>query len=552
MMTYMTKKAGIFLTILSSAVLLTGCFQSDSTVQLNPDRSAVIELDASFQTGNSFAAAFSDGTEQKFDTELLRSEILDLIEGSEGVDAWTSVTYERLDDGRIHLSGTLFVSDISKVELDKIDIPVPTITKSGEQFIMEFEPASTGSRKKKSADQIVDTATLTDEKVKSLIAQERRKFDQSKPIIEPFLSTMRSTARYSLNGTLVESRNITITPDGLLEITLDGKKFLEAMDAVMGDDALLESILRKDGTIAGSSPGINRALTYHLFGETGSIRAVFENVEPIAEEFSERLMAAKMESEALIKSLTPEEKAEPVAEPVSATLITDEESRITSTEVAEITYHYDKMPGYSRAEHVSMVIAATLSAPVLSVVDGTLERVETDGEEIDLNKEPGGEVSIQNVWEDGKVVTFAITFPYPTRIKSHYKAIEGRLIVLTATDTREFSAEKVSLAPGVVFGDLNAKIESVPDPDEQYSELEINFPLARERILDVRFFDVDGNRIAADESSMAWSDNETTVGYITENGFPEIVTISVTYYGVAKIAVPFQILNINGAGRKYK
>jgi len=101
-----------YLILILGAVSFTGCYQARQTFVLNPEGDGKVHIDA-------FLPIIS--LEQKPDLKALHRQmekgVKKIVTKSSGVEAWSGVSYELTEAGRLHFKGTAYFPDISMLDI---------------------------------------------------------------------------------------------------------------------------------------------------------------------------------------------------------------------------------------------------------------------------------------------------------------------------------------------------------------------------------------------------------------------------------------------------
>jgi hypothetical protein len=180
---------------LAFALLLTSCYETKQDFMINPDGSGKVRHECSFQS-------VSLNNENDTSVEALQAAIAKIVTDSKGVDAWADVSFKRLEDGRMWFRGTAYFK-----KLEELEIP--------NQSMLQFAWKNQGGgkaeltldlKKSENAKAKPAAATLTPEERAKKIKDERAKFQQSKPMFNAMLGTLKQTVSFKLPGK-VESRS---------------------------------------------------------------------------------------------------------------------------------------------------------------------------------------------------------------------------------------------------------------------------------------------------------------------------------------------------------
>src|SRR5262245_1962593 len=96
------------------ACLLSGCLETTRIYVLNPDGSGKVTVDTLMPD----QATAADGNEKPNPAkqkEVAKLMAQDLVSQSEGVDAWSDLVFDVNADGKAHIKGTAYFSDINNL-----------------------------------------------------------------------------------------------------------------------------------------------------------------------------------------------------------------------------------------------------------------------------------------------------------------------------------------------------------------------------------------------------------------------------------------------------
>ena len=177
------------LLLLPLLFLLTSCFQEELVYTLNPDGSGKVNLKAIFPLDSYFDLNLT-GENSLSPEEKVQLVVKKTLEKSEGIAAWTNVSYKTTDDNKIEFQGTAYFKDLNKVKLKlgnvDSDTLAPTFTKKKGLVTIkcplgknaEKEDATTPSKQKKT-----QWADMSKKQQKQTLAKTRLKLTQSKGMI---------------------------------------------------------------------------------------------------------------------------------------------------------------------------------------------------------------------------------------------------------------------------------------------------------------------------------------------------------------------------------
>jgi hypothetical protein len=202
-----------------------------------------------------------------------------MLHESKGVESWSDVAFSVQPDGRIHLQGVAFFPDYSKLTMPWGRSNVHwEKTDNGMALTDEMWTMPNEKDPKKPAPKA--PAASTPEEVRMRVLVDRMEYRQKRPIMAAFLESLKSDTTYVLPGRIVESGAFTNTPQGL-RVIFEGKKMLEACDALVADAKLMAEIA-KEGKPFEKSGIVDEYLAEKVLGRKARLRAVVTGkLEPL-------------------------------------------------------------------------------------------------------------------------------------------------------------------------------------------------------------------------------------------------------------------------------
>jgi len=275
------------------ALAASGCFEVKQVITLNPDGSGKMAMDMLTAS----QAAMMGGPAATADANVTaRDAAAKMVADTKGVDAWTDVKYEVAKDGRIHVSGTAYFPDFSKMKGESGSAMNLKWTKDGSDMVLEAvmkeEPAGATEPAPKA---------LSDEEVAKDLQKKRDDFQKQKPMAAAILGSLKMDTTVLLPGKLADVTVFEKVDNNGVRLAMDGKKILEAMEKVMADDKVMKDALKagKDGP---DTPAGQEIMQETLFGKKGPIRAKVTDLKPLFD-YKAEMEKAKAAQPAMIKKL---------------------------------------------------------------------------------------------------------------------------------------------------------------------------------------------------------------------------------------------------------
>jgi hypothetical protein len=286
------------------ALAAGGCFEIKQVITLNPDGSGKMALD--MLTASPGGMMMGAGKDAAPDANVMAHDAATkLISQSKGVDAWTDVKHEVAKDGRIHVSGTAYFPDLSKMSVGAGEGTEIKWTKDGKDMVLEFvmKEEEEGGKEEPAA------KPLSDEEVAKALQEKRDEWAKQKPMVSMFMSTLKMDTTILLPGKIAEVNGFEKVDTTGVRVTIDGKKMLAAMDKVTADDKIM-----KDGLKAGKdpmkTPAARQALTEAMLGTKGPLRAKVSDLKPLFD-YKAEMEKAKAAQPEMMKKLGMDEAPNP-------------------------------------------------------------------------------------------------------------------------------------------------------------------------------------------------------------------------------------------------
>lgn len=242
---------------------LAGCLEAKREITLNPDGSGKVLMANKMKIppmlkGNPNFDADTMGK------EMAREMAAKLIEGAQGIEAWTDVAYEMTDDGRMFATGVGYFKDVTKTQLEQGEQPAKLQWKKHTDGGMVLEYIMPESKKK---DANAPKPKLTDEQIDEQIEVFRQQYKASKAMMGMMLKDMRIEQTFHLPGKVKDVRVFKKVDENTVQFAIDGNQILAVMDKVMADEDYLRATLK-----AGQNPMQSQAardrMAKELFGGT--------------------------------------------------------------------------------------------------------------------------------------------------------------------------------------------------------------------------------------------------------------------------------------------
>ncbi|HUF60462.1 MAG TPA: hypothetical protein VMN36_00175 [Verrucomicrobiales bacterium] len=236
-----------FLTLAGTAAVLsvTGCVETEETWTLNPDGSGKVSYHMKMINAASALGDSLQGLGEALDPkEIAKTQAKQLIENSDGIDAWSDVHYEVGDDGKLHFRGTAYFSDLSKVKIGDTELSGVTQlsqTKDGNLKLAFAFP----EKEDPVEDEDAAEPDLSDAEIRQQVADLKGQWIFAKGIMTAVLNEMKSKSNLKLPGEIVSFQTFQKKSDREVTLEITGANIIQAMDKMMSNDEVLIESLRK-------------------------------------------------------------------------------------------------------------------------------------------------------------------------------------------------------------------------------------------------------------------------------------------------------------------
>jgi hypothetical protein len=282
----------------AAAVMVVGCVETKQEFTLNPDGSGKVVFEI---TMGAMPIQFGQDAE-KPDPELQSKQFVkQVMDNTEGIDAWSDVSYQRLEDGRTLIKGTAYFKDFSKVKFQAAQFQGIVFGKDdmGGMVLAMEEP---GGEKAPASPAPPPGPPLSPDEIAAKIKAEREKMQQMRPMMEAAVARMKSDLSFRLPGTLTEVSVFQKEPSGAVRIVFDGAKMIQVMDLLMADDAYMKAQVMA-GPTSPDKMRLDDTAKEKLFGGKGPIRARVTGPFRPAFTYDSEVAAAKANHQAMIQRL---------------------------------------------------------------------------------------------------------------------------------------------------------------------------------------------------------------------------------------------------------
>jgi len=173
---------------------------------------------------------------------------LQLLRGTQGVEAWSDLTYEQTSDGKTHLKGTAYFPDLNKLQMSAGEAAggaqASTLVsrKEGNDWVIEVGVTTkppAGPKKAPTGD------------LKAAVQQAQQQWQASKTLMAPLVQDAKIKSTVTVGGTIKEAVGFSKENDNTALMQFNGSKVIEAVDKMMADAKGLEEAISVSGDAMG-------------------------------------------------------------------------------------------------------------------------------------------------------------------------------------------------------------------------------------------------------------------------------------------------------------
>lgn len=529
--------------VVLSALLMSGCYETKQEYVLNPDGSGKVTLRASFMP-----LSLNDESDPQ---QKLKDAVNNILEKSDGVDAWSDVSYKLLDDGRAYFKGTAYFRKLANLKFHNLgNTKISWHKSSKDSMTLTFNP---GEKSKKDKSDKAAPKKLSNKEIKQQIIKERAKYKQQiRPMLTMILGSMKEEILFKLPGTIRTKTNLKNTKDGRIRFLFDGAKMLEAVDKIIADDEFLTKELKAGRDISKEKPEFGNEFNKIVFGSSGPVEAVLEGAFKPLFNYKSQMTKARAAYPAMVKKLG-------LGESIPMAIASDGEKfkgvqvggirlvRFSDQKRGIRPFNYDA--GYS------LSIIAELPGPAISASGGKLTKAIADnGANLLPKKKWDRRVGFPNLSKDKSTVIFGITLALPPDDVKSIKEISGTLKYITAGSVKKVDLGISDFKVGSKGTQYSATVKSVGKSKwGEGEELKLKLNLKKDAIKEIKFYDEHGTRIKFMSKGSSWGGKISTYSYTLKTKFPAKGKVVVEVYeGQQRHELPFKLENISLLGQPLK
>lgn len=522
------------------SLLFFGCFETKEKYIINPDGSGKVQIESAFQKMD-----ISMGNQQEDNTDVqMKKAVKSIIEKSKGVDTWKNITYKMNNEGKIVFKGTAYFKNISKLKIHDISM-LKAVMKKGEKgtLILELKDEDAEKKRKKKKKK------LSPSEMKKEIKKQKAGYQQMKPMLSAFLSTMKMESTYVLPGKIKSSINFKKINKNTLNVVFKGDKLVKVLDEFTSDDKWWEKQVSAGKNINKDSSVFNEEINKKLFGEKGPIRAVALKGKPQFN-YKREVKKAKKQFAKIIKKLEikKKEKNIPLAKGGKFKSL-----KVGGVKIVRISDWKNNIRAFHSDKGYTLSLVGELPGSVLKITEGRLLKAITDrGDNLAPKDEWKSKIRFITLSKDKNFVNFDLEMDLPSKKVKRFKKIQGEIYYISAKKMKKVDVGLSSFNEGAKGKKYNVVIKSVKESQWQKGHFNIAFEidLLPDAVKSVFFYKDDGLKLNAYELSRnPKGDKKTELTYSFQGELPSNGKLEIEVYeGMQKYKIPFSLKNIKLLG----
>ncbi len=500
---------------LAALALLTGCFETTQEFTVNPDGSGKVVHESTYQNVD-----LSGG--QKSTEATARAAVAELVRKAKGVEAWRDISYNVLEDGRIHFKGTAYFRNLS-------DLDLPNQTMLEFDWIPGGNGSATLSLRQKNDEAKAGRAQAVklspDERARK-IKEGRAKYQQAKPMMTMILGTMKHDVVFHLPGQPAQRTGFTRNAAGALELHFDGARMLSAMETLLNND---DWIARNSGSFeGGGGPPMDEDANLIIFGDKRPARVtVTDATAPLFDYEAE--VAAAQESFAAFQKEVGAAPAPIVAPAKGGDL---KGVRVVGVRTVATLDEKLELQPFGSEPGVTLALLLELPGSVHAVTDeGALDSaVGSDGGDLLPESDFQRKFHFPKLSADKSAVLVEAPLKSPAEGVTALKELAGHIQYTVAGEPVEEDLGFAKIAPGAKGKALGAEIVSVTAESGAAKTIEIHLLIDPDS-LKALYLVRGKNRTELERRGYSGGNADFTFTYHSENGFPAGAKLVAETYG---------------------
>lgn len=500
--------------------LAISCIESSKHYILNPDGSGKVMVEiktASFQGQGA---------------QSIKDHLKDMLQGSSGVDVWTDVSAQSLEDGRVHFKGTAYFKNIADVKI-----------KNADDFAVKLEDVDNQTKRLVLSNKEEKKTKMESRHEEMTLQEQRSKYAQMKPMLAAFLATMKTDIIVDVPGTVKQTTNFR-RDKNRVTLNFQGDKMMAALDELMADDVWLAEQVKQGKDIQASSPS-GDALNEKLFGEKGPVLATFTVSSKNAFDYVKEVEKAKSVYESMLAGLG-------LGNLLPVKLASG--GQFKSLKVAKVSLSDvddDEYVHFGTSKRYQLTLLGELPGAVLNLTKGELRSATADnGDDLMPESDWDREINWPQLSSAKNFVMFDVNLKLPAPDVHAIRDVSGVLRYVVGLKTK-FLESRLSFSENSI-GDHGVTIEGIESEGEE-SVLKLEIEGAGYALKGVSFKDAAGRPLEAREQSWSSSDDKIWYSFVLTGPWPDKGSVVLEMFtDIKEYELPFSIGPVDLAGRSVK
>lgn len=506
---------------------------------MNPDGSGKVEFKATFPLDSAINFS-SEGETKPSPEKKAKDAVSKTIEKSEGVAAWSDVSYKINDEGEIEFQGTAYFSDINKLKLKMGSMDSnalkPSLSKENGLVSIACSIADKKDDATKTEKDKPKWDEMTPKQQKMAMAKTRKGLLQMKGMLAG-VGDMSTKVTIHLPASAKKSTGFKKLSDSSYTITQTGDMLLKGVDKVLADEGIMQT-LAADGDMKNEPPV---EVMQQMFGFSADPLVSFPASAAPAFDYKKELQAAQKAAPAMMKKLglTVEVAAPMAGESKFKSL------RLAGVRIVSPSSDQDVRP-FNWSAGTAVALIGELPGAVISADEGNIEVFTlNNGQDLMSSKSWDHKPRSIDLSDDGTLMGFEVqSDQLPEAGATSIKMLKGEIVCMAAGSTKVIDLAFAKIEKGEKSEHCGAEITELKK--SQYNkgktEISIRFELKKDLIKDVGFFDKGGVQIESKQNGYSWSGGKGQLTLICDDSLaPDSVVKVELYDDLKKHVLPFLI-----------
>ncbi len=538
------KKLNIIFLLLIM-ILFFGCIETKQKYTLNPDGSGKVIVESLFQQMN----ITMGGGEDREPEIQMKKAIKKIIEKSKGVDVWKDIKYKLKDDGRIWFKGTAYFKDLSKLELHDMSMMRADFYKSKkDEMVLELKDEKEST---KSKSQKIKQEKMTEDEIKKMVLKQKAGYQQMKPMLTAFLSTMKMDSTFKLPGKIKNFINFKKEKDRTVSIVFKGEKLLKVLDSFTSDDKWWRKQVKAGKDMKQDSLFFDPMINEKLFGEKGPIKVTISRKFKPLFKYKSEVAKARKKYPGIIKELKIKKKeiTKPLAKGGKFKSL-----KVGGIKIVRISDWEKNIRAFYSEKGYTLSLVGELPGAVLKITGGKLKKAITDnGKSVLPEDEWKRDIKFYTLSKDKTSVNFELEMKLPSSRVKKFKEISGYLEYISASGLKKTDLGISKFKEGTRGKKYGAIIKSVKESQWQKGSynLELDMDVSIDSVKSITFYNKDKTTLDAYELSRGPIGNKKSKFIFSYKGtFPDRGSIIIKIYEkTKKYSIPFKLKNLSLLGK---